>query len=133
MSNKAGAVLLRYRPANDSASKTRHHHAALQDFYCHYLTVSADSRYNVQISATSEFASSGSFLRMYQLPANTRHPKSGCILHVYWLAADTRDEDKQSTGLRIGRLPIPLTLQQPEQRKIMEHLANQEAYLACTI
>jgi hypothetical protein len=43
---------------------------------------------------------------------------------VYRLAADTRDEDDQSTGLGIGRLPITLTLQQPKQRKKMEHLAN---------
>jgi hypothetical protein len=88
---------------------------------------------------------------MCRLLADTGLKESKCILHVYWLvadtryednqstrlgirpAADTRYEDNQSTGLGISRLPIPLTLQQPKRRKKMEHLANQEAYLACAI
>jgi hypothetical protein len=56
-----------------------------------------------------------------RLLADTGLQECGCILHVYRLAADTRDEDNQSTGLRIGRLPIPLTLQQPKQKKKMEY------------
>jgi hypothetical protein len=87
----------------------------------------------VQIAATSEFAIPGSFLRLCSLPADTGLQECGCILHVYRLVADTRNKDNQSIGLCIGWLPIPLTLEQPKQRKKMEHLANQEAYLACAI
>jgi hypothetical protein len=98
-SNKAKAVLLRYRPTADSAIKARHHHAALRYIFCHYSIVSAHSRYNVQIAATSKFAISGSILRMCRLPADTGHPESGCIPHcigwqpipqdLYWPPANT--------------------------------------------
>ena len=65
---------------------------------------------NVQIAATSKFAICGSFLRMCQVPADTRLEEPRCILQVYWLAADTKYEDNQSTRLGLGQLPIPLTI-----------------------